>query len=117
MKYLIYFASLFLAVNAHSQIIVTISGTDGTVLGDGGPACLARVDYPAFGSFDSIGNYYFTQALFAPRVRKIDTFGIISTVAGNGLVGFTGDSGLATDAKIAYPSAPVDKAGNIYISD
>jgi len=52
------------------------------------------------------------------RIRKINTSGVISTVAGNGSFGFSGDGGAATDASLADPTGVfVDTAGNLYIAD
>lgn len=99
---------------ANSQIISTIAG-GGLSLGDEGPAILAKVTLPYGGCFDAIGNYYFLQSLSNPRLRMIDTSGIIHTVAGNGIQGFSGDSGVATSAQLFPQGFIVDSTGNIYI--
>jgi sugar lactone lactonase YvrE len=67
---------------------------------------------------DSAGNIYFSD-LFDRRVRRIDhETGILSTVAGTGVGGYTGDGGLATNARIEEPDQiAVDNKGNLYISD
>lgn len=104
-------------VNTNAQIISNFAG-GGTTLGDGWIATAAKVSSPYNGSFDAIGNYYFGQALDNPRVRMVDTFGIIHTVAGNGTVGFSGDGGPATSAQFNQINGiTVDSMGNIYISD
>jgi RHS repeat-associated protein len=66
---------------------------------------------------DSAGNLYIADML-NHRIRKIDPNGIITTVAGNGTQGFTGDNGPATSARLNKPSGiAVDNAGNLYIAD
>ena len=68
-----------------SQTITTFAGcgTSCTGLGDGGPATVAVVLDPDCGIFDKYGNYYFGEGP-GQRIRKIDTSGIITTIAGNG---------------------------------
>jgi hypothetical protein len=99
-------------------IITTIAGT-GTSghTGDGGPATLATIG-PAIGIIvDVVGNVYFTEGA-NQTIRKINTAGIITTIAGNGTTGFSGDGGPATAAQFAGPnSLLVDKKGNIYVCD
>ncbi len=52
------------------------------------------------------------------RVRKVSSYGTISTIAGNGTCGFSGDGGPATSAELRFPfGAAVDSAGNVYIAD
>ena len=66
---------------------------------------------------DKAGNVYFVE-YYNDRVREISSTGIISTIAGTGAPGFSGDGGLATSAMINGPSGvAIDSAGNIYISD
>jgi len=77
---------------------------------------LKQVDLPEV-VFDKFGNYYFWQSLSAPRIRMIDTAGIITTVAGNGVQGYSGDNGPANAAKIYPQEFDVDSVGNIYIAD
>jgi len=101
-----------------AQTITTFAGTGaGTISGDGYPATSAGIPNPVCGSFDAAGNYYFAEDHSHPRVRKINLSGTITTVAGSGTVGFSGDDSLATIAKFSYPIAKVDSAGNIYIAD
>ncbi len=98
--------------------ITTIAGTG--VLGfsgDGGPALSAELDFPFGLVFDAVGNLYFTD-LLNNRVRKIDTTGIITTVAGNGTAGYNGDGIPATAASLNNPRGIVlDSSGNLYIAD
>ncbi len=96
-------------------IITTIAGTgvEG-YSGDGGPATAAGM-YPSGLAVDLNGNVYITDN---QRIRKIDTNGIITTIAGTGVYGFSGDGGPATLATFKSPTGiTVDAIGNIYISD
>lgn len=99
--------------------IITTIGGNGTsgYSGDGGPATLASLNPPVEVTVDDIGNVYFAD--FAnQRIRKINSLGIISTIAGNGVRGFSGDGGPATDAQLNYPTAvAIDGVGNLYIAD
>ena len=69
-------------------------------------------------AFDSAGNLYIADTL-NNRIRKVSAAtGIITTFAGNGLMGFRGDGAAATSATLANPhSIAFDSAGNLYISD
>ena len=85
--------------------------------GDGGPATQAQLQLPSGLTFDSQGNLYIADRA-NHRVRKVNKKGIITTVAGNGTSGFSGDGGPATQASLNLPSGlVVDKQGNLYISD
>ncbi len=98
-------------------IITTVAGTGVTgYSGDGGPATAAKIAASASVAIDPSGNLYITdQSVF--KVRKISTSGIITSIAGNGTAGYTGDGGPATNAKINCYAAAADAAGNVYISD
>jgi uncharacterized protein (TIGR03437 family) len=104
-------------------IISTVAGTGvANYSGDGGPAVNATLSVPVGVAVDVQGNLYITEAgnaLYGPRVRKVDTSGNISTVAGNGKVGFSGDGGSALNAEfgINLQGIAVDGGGNIYIAD
>ncbi len=99
--------------------INTIAGsaTNG-YFGDGGAAVDALLNYPFGIASDLTGNIYIADQL-NQRIRKIDAgSGLISTVAGNGIPGFSGDDSLATNAKLKMPaSVALDDSGNIYIAD
>ncbi len=103
-------------VSAQSYSISTIAGS--SRLGDGNPATSVPLRYPYGMAEDAAGNIYFADAL-DNRVRRVDTKGIISTVAGTGVAGFSGDGGPATQATFNGPQAiRLDaKAANLYIAD
>jgi sugar lactone lactonase YvrE len=85
--------------------------------GDGIPATQAYLSAPSGTAMDANGNFYIADA-GNNRIRKVDTNGIISTVAGNGTYGFSGDGGLATNAELAGPlGVAFDTKGNMYIAD
>ena len=103
---------------SRSGIISTIAGTGvAGYSGDGGPATLAELNQPWSLIMDATGNLYFSDAA-NQVVRKIDTTGIITTVAGNGIAGYGGDGGPAIQASLNTPSGvAVDTIGNLYIAD
>ena len=89
----------------------------GKQAGDGGPASQAIFDVPASITFDTAGNMYIADRDH-DAVRKIDTNGIVTTVAGTGVRGYSGDGGPAASAKLNRPiDVTVDQAGNLYITD
>ncbi len=104
-------------VNA-SGIITTVAG-NGTAgySGDGGTATAATLYFPSGVFIDVAGNIYISDNN-NNRIRRVNTSGVITTVAGNGTPGYSGDGGLATSASLKYPfGTSVDVAGNIYIVD
>jgi serine/threonine protein kinase, bacterial len=85
--------------------------------GDGGKATEARLNVPAGLAFDKRGNLYIADRS-NNRIRKVDTRGTITTIAGTGTPGFSGDGGPATQAQLNLPSGvALDGKGNIFISD
>lgn len=85
--------------------------------GDGGPSTNAGLNRPIEVVVDASGNIYFSD-FFNHRIRKITPSGIISTIAGNGTIGSSGDGGPATDASLSYPiGVGIDPAGNVVFSD
>ena len=101
-----------------SGIITTVAG-NGKIdfSGDGGPATSASLYRPSGVALDSDGNIYIADTQNV-RIRKVDTSGNISTVAGNGAIGYSGDGGLAVNAALFYPmGVAVDGAGNMYVAD
>ena len=108
--------SLVLAVSTF-LFAQRVSTTAGGYVGDGGPALNAGFTYPAFVTQDAAGNLYVSDQ-FAHRIRKITPTGAISTFAGTGISGFSGDGGLAQFATISYPRGMVfDAAGNLIFLD
>ncbi len=98
-------------------IIFTYAGGNFQGLGDGGPATLAQLNRPFGVVADGLGNIYIADTGYN-RIRMVNTSGIISTVAGNGGNGFSGDGGPATLAKLNQPQGIVlDGSGNLYIAD
>lgn len=100
-------------------VISTVVGSGGEGFGgDGGPATAARLQWPESLAVDAAGTMYVVDQ-GSNRVRRIDTQGIITTVAGTGAMGFSGDGGPATRAAIHTIGAGVtlDDTGNIYLAD
>ena len=100
-----------------SGSITTIAGTTFGFSGDGGPATSARLASATGLVFDAQGNLYFSDTA-NDRIRKITPTGIISTVVGSGVRGFSGDGGPATSAALNLPRGlAFDAAENLYIAD
>jgi trimeric autotransporter adhesin len=100
-------------------IISTVAGNGayGGHRGDGGPATAALLRIPKGVAVDSAGNLYIAD-LGNNRICKITPAGIISTVAGNGTKGYSGDGSAATAAQLNRPiDVAVDSQGNLYIAD
>ncbi|RKT19090.1 NHL repeat-containing protein [Streptomyces sp. 1114.5] len=98
--------------------ITTIAGTGSAAsTGDNGPANKAQLNYPLAVTVDSTGILYVSD-YNGHRVRRITADGRISTVAGTGVAGFSGDNGPANKAQLYYPRGlAVDGAGALYIAD
>ena len=96
------------------QKVYTVAGG---AVGDGGPATGAALNHAEHAAYDGKGNLYIAD-YFAHRIRKVNKAGVISTIAGNGISGYSGDGGQAKSAKISFPTGLiVDPAGNILFSD
>ncbi len=106
-------------VDAESGIIMTIAGTGQRgFFGDGGPAIAAVLNSPETVILDSNGDLYVADR-DNHRIRKIDTTtGLISTVAGTGIAGYSGDNGPSNYSQLNSPHGlALDKMGNLYIAD
>ncbi len=110
--------------NGHVVLMVDTSGILSTVVGtgmqgfsgDGGTATAAQLDSPMGLAADANGNLYISDT-HNQRIRKVSN-GIITTIAGNGVAGFSGDGGSALQASLSLPGAlTVDNADNIYFAD
>jgi len=100
-------------------LIFTVAGSSTTPsnLGDGGPATAAQLAGPRGLAVDAVGNLWIADT-DNHRIRKVSSKGTISTVAGNGSSGFSGDGGPATAAQLAGPMGiSVDAVGNLWIAD
>ena len=96
----------------------TVAGSGSAAFGgDGGPATAALLDQPSGVTLDAGGNLYIADTI-NQRVRRVAPDGTISTFAGTGATGFSGDGGPAVSATLDWPAQVlVDPAGNVYISD
>lgn len=106
-------------VDAATGIITTVAGVNGAGYnGDNIPATSATLNGPRGAAVDSAGNLYIADTL-NERVRRVDAqTQIITTVAGTGAIGFTGDGGWADEARTFFPRyVTVDNAGNLYVTD
>jgi streptogramin lyase len=101
------------------NIITTAVGTgEKGFAGDGGPAAQALLNGPFDVCFDRAGNLYFSDT-FNNRIRRVDAqSGVITTIAGTGEKGYSGDGGPATAAALSEPyGVIVDSASNLFIAD
>ena len=125
----LYFADSFShrvrRVDATTRIVTTFAGTgEAGFTGDGGPARAARLNFPVQLAFDAAGNLFVLECGNS-RVRRIDPSGAITTFAGTGTPGYSGDGGPATAAQINIGNGAfidvggiaVDPSGNVYIAD
>ena len=117
----IYFAehgdSVVRKVTASNMFISTIAGDEvASFSGDGGPASKASLNFLTGICLDSSGNLYIADTLNR-RIRKVSG-GNINTIAGNGILSYSGDGGPAGSAQLNTPqSVAVDSSGNVYIAD
>jgi sugar lactone lactonase YvrE len=106
-------------VDAATGIITTVAG-NGSIgySGDGGAATNAKLDGPFNVALDRAGNLFIAD-FYNARIRRVDVAtGIITTVAGNGSAGYSGDGGAATNTKLFGPfGVTLDRAGNLFIAD
>jgi sugar lactone lactonase YvrE len=101
-----------------SGMIATVAGNGREgFFGDGGEATQASLNFPTGVAVDRAGNLFITDQS-NHRIRKVNTVGVITTVAGNGRESFSGDGGGATQASLNLPTGmAVDAAGNLFIAD
>jgi len=99
-------------------VISTYAGTGFSGYGsDGVLATSSALHHPSDVAVDAVGNLLIVDH-YNNRIRKVNTTGIITTVAGDGTLGYSGDGGPATAAEMRYPDCiKIDKSGNIFISD
>lgn len=109
-------------INA-AGIITTVAGMGdnsafvGSYCGDGGPATSAALYRPTGVAVDSAGNLFIADSR-NNRIRMVNSAGIITTVAGNGIAGYSGDGGPSTSAALNSPSGvALDSAGDLFIAD
>lgn len=102
-----------------SGAVSTLAGSGGSAYfgGDGGPATSARLNGPSGIAVDASGNWYFADTA-NNRIRIVTAAGEISTIAGTGTAGSSGDNGAALAAELNSPQGiAIDSAGNLYIAD
>lgn len=117
MKYSLIILGVCLSFCVNAQIISTVAG-GGTLSPESIPATSARLQSASGSSIDKKNNFYFINGYIAASICKIDTLGIIHTIAGNNIVGFSGDGSSATSAQFNYPiGIAVDSFGNVFIGD
>jgi sugar lactone lactonase YvrE len=116
-------------IDAVTGIITTVAGNggggpDGGYSGDGGPATSAELSDPEGVALDAdenlfVSSVYTWRVTDGSRVRRVDArTGVITTYAGNGNMGFSGDGGPANDAELSGPTGlMVDANNNLYIAD
>lgn len=116
--YIAHVSSARIRIVNTAGIISTFAGNGGLGhSGDGGPATAAAIGIPEYLTFDGAGNLYFTD-LSNNVVRKINSSGIISTIAGLGTAGYSGDGGPATAAELnGAMGIAIDGAGNVFVGD
>ncbi|HUA36851.1 MAG TPA: hypothetical protein VMA35_00470 [Candidatus Sulfopaludibacter sp.] len=112
--------SVIYKLSTNGFLTVVVGGGPGGFSGDGGPAIYASIYYPFDVVFDTSGNLFIADTENS-RVREVNTNGIITTVAGNGVWAYTGDEGdggPATNASFYLPtSVALDDSGNLFIVD
>ena len=118
--------NLFIADRARNRIrkvdsagvITTVAGTGARGYGgDGGPAVRAQIDGPRGVATDRAGNLFIADS-DNNRIRRVDSAGVITTIAGMGEFGLVGDDGPAVNAELTFPvGVAADGAGNLFIAD
>src|SRR4051794_10450219 len=119
LKHIAFIVALFLLLNCkvHLQIITTIAGNGSGIYNGDSIAATEAQFLPMAIATDRMGNFFISD-MDNSRVRKIDVNGIITTIAGNGVSGFSGDGGLAINASLSYNwGIELDSSLNLYIVD
>jgi hypothetical protein len=102
---------------ATNGIISIVAGNgSATYAGDGGAATNASLNGAQFVAFDATGNLYISDR-YNNVIREMNTNGLITTVAGNGTIGNSGNGGAATNASLHSSGVAFDASGNLYIAD
>jgi len=108
---------LALALNGQTRGYLMNTAAGSGWIGDRGPATQAILRQPGGVAADGSGNIYIVET-GGQRVRKVDRWGAITTLAGTGVAGFSGDGGPAAQAQLASPyGVAADLLGNVYIAD
>jgi trimeric autotransporter adhesin len=103
-------------IGADGMLVTVVGNGQGGFAGDGGPASQAHLSNPWSVTMDASGNLYIAD-IADYRVRQVTTDGRITTIAGNGGIGFSGDGGPATQAQITPVAVAVGAGGTVYIAD
>jgi len=102
-------------VDRNGALTVAAGNSVAGYSGDGGPATSAELNNPQGVVCDGVGNLYIADS-GNNRVRRVSPAGVITTMAGNGIQGYSGDNGPATGAELSSPSSlGIDGAGDLYI--
>ncbi|MEK0315403.1 NHL domain-containing protein, partial [Cohnella sp. 56] len=109
--------NVFRKVDSDGNISTYAGNGSSRYSGDGGSALEAQLNYPSKIAYDSAGNLYIAEPQNY-RIRKVDTAGQITTYAGTGISGFSGDGGPANAARLTSPNGlAFDGQGNLYVAD
>ena len=115
-----YMGARILELSTNGSLTTVAGNGNQGFSGDGGPATAAALSSPAGIAADASGNLFFAE-LGNVRIRKVSANGIITTIAGNGNTGFSGDGGPATAASLNFNSivvgVAVDASGNVFFAD
>jgi DNA-binding beta-propeller fold protein YncE len=113
-----YFGNRVFRIDPVQAKVSVVAGNGGKASsGDGGPAVEAGIPYPSAIALDHEKNLYIVQN-GGGKVRKVDAkTGVISTIAGTGKLGFSGDGGPAQNADMNPAGIAVDQEGNLYVAD
>lgn len=111
--------NLIRKVSGATGIITTVAGSNKLAAGysgDGGLATLAQLNTPKSVAVDANGYIYIADSINSV-IRAVAPDGTITTIAGNGTIGYSGDGGPATGAELYFPAGVAVSGGNVYIAD